>query len=148
MNTVPQSLKSVSQDAQRTRWCLSLLKSRSGDINQSPWSNVRRPGRASCVKRSDRERKRSRNRGESARTIPGEEQGYRHCAACSMIHGISWQAVSSLLPSDRWHHIDCTASPSSTHRWIFLYSLHGLHLLGKIFSILSHVEVSFVHLSD
>ena len=53
MNTVPQSLKSVSQDAQRTRWCLSL-RSRSGDINQSPWSKVRRPGRASCVKRSDR----------------------------------------------------------------------------------------------
>ena len=34
--------------------CLSLLRSRSGDINQSPWSKVRRPGRASCVKRSDR----------------------------------------------------------------------------------------------
>ena len=34
--------------------CLSLLRSRSGDINQSPWSKVRRPGRASQVKRSDR----------------------------------------------------------------------------------------------
>ena len=55
--TVPQALKTVSQDAQRTRWCLSLLsllRSRSGDINQSPWSKVRRPGRASQVKRSDR----------------------------------------------------------------------------------------------
>ena len=54
MNTVPQTLKSVSQDAQRTRWCLSHLRSRSGDNNQSPWSKVRRPGRASQVKRSDR----------------------------------------------------------------------------------------------
>ena len=54
MNTVPQSFKSVSQDAQRTRWCPSLLRSRSGDINQSLWPKVRRPGRASCVKRSDR----------------------------------------------------------------------------------------------
>ena len=52
MNKVPQFLKPVSQDAQKTRWC--LLRSCSGDITHSPWSKVRRPGRASCVKRSDR----------------------------------------------------------------------------------------------
>ena len=32
--------------------CLSLLRSRSSDINQSPWSKVHRPCRASLVKRS------------------------------------------------------------------------------------------------
>ena len=44
-----------------------------------------------------------------------------------------WQVVCNLLPSDRWHHIDCMASPSSAHRWIFLCSWHGLHLLDRIF---------------
>ena len=41
LNTVPQSLKSDSQDAQRMIWCLNLLRSRSGDI--------RDPGRRSAV---------------------------------------------------------------------------------------------------
>ena len=67
--------------------CLSLSRNRSGDINQSPWSKARRPGRASQVKRSlpcdvdalsSWRCKRSRNRGESASTVPGEDQGYRH----------------------------------------------------------------------
>ena len=82
LNTVPHSLKSGSQDAQRTRWCLSLLRSRSGDINQSPWSKVRRPGRASQVKPSDR---------VTLMLFPSQEQFLEKIKVTDMLVGMQHQ---------------------------------------------------------
>ena len=97
------SLKSVSQDAQRTRWCLSLLRSRSSDINQSPWSKVRRPGRASCGKRSDR---------VTLMPFPSEEQFLEKIKFTDNPH---WDATPGAGDSEG--DSKCTAGAGSWTRW-------------------------------
>ena len=64
------------------RWCFCLLRSRSGDINQSPWSKVRRPGRASQVKRSDR-----------VTLIPSQEQFLEKIKVTDMLVGMQQERV-------------------------------------------------------
>ena len=83
LNTVPQSLKSDSQDAQRMIWCVSVS---SGVAAATSKTLAEGPPSRSCKLRKTLmpfpswRCKRSRNRKESARTVPevpGDNQGHR-----------------------------------------------------------------------